>query len=247
MCFHWNKCPFSCTHYYQMKKLTSENLLLIYIILLPLLDSLSFISREFLNFAISPTLIIRPLIPITVATIIFVKNNIKLKMLIVGTIYLAYAFIHLYFFQQLRTELSFGSLFHETQYITNYMFLILNLFIFLFIFYKADKQTTEKLKKYTLIAIIIYISSIYISIITQTYTTTYVEGMGIKGWFESGNSISAILLLGTFILTTMIKQKPINKIAIPTILFIGFYLLRLIGTRAGMFGFIFIVRNICTI
>lgn len=141
-------------------------------------------------------------------------------------------------FNYLKTGISFGTVTSEMQYIINYSFLILNLFIYLFVFYKKD---TTKLKKCILIAMCIYIISIIISIITKTYSTTYVEGLGIKGWFESGNSLGSILILGLFILFTMVKEKKSNKIVIPTILLIGIFLLILLGTRTAMFGSIAVV------
>ena len=218
-----------------MKKINLEKILLIFIAILPILDLLSFLFRNLFGSSISPTLIIRPLISITTLIIIFFKNKIKLKIIAVGFIYGIYALIHLFIFYKIKTDISCGTLFHELQYLINYTFLILNLFLYLFVFYKKD---SNKLKKYILIALFIYISSIYISIITNTYSTTYIEGIGIKGWFESGNSISSIFILGLFILFAMIKDKKLNKIVIPTILLIGFYLIKLIGTRTGLLGFI---------
>lgn len=138
-------------------------------------------------------------------------------------------------FQYFKTGISFGSVTHEAQYIVNYTFSILNLFIYLFIFYKKDSYS---LKKYVLIAITIYILSIYISIITKTYSPTYVEGIGIKGWFESGNSLGSILIIGLFILLTMVKIPNLNKLVIPIIALIGIFLLMLLGTRVSLFGFI---------
>lgn len=120
----------------------------------------------------------------------------------------------------------------------NYTFLILNLFIYLFVFYKKD---TTKLKKCVLISMFIYIFSIYISIITKTYSTTYVEGIGIKGWFESGNSLSSILIIGLFILFTLIKNKQLKVFSIITIAAIGVFLLTLLGTRTALFGFLALV------
>ena len=59
--------------------------------------------------------------------------------------------------------------------------------------------------------------------------------MGYKGFFESGNSISSILILSLFILLPMIKE---NKKLIILIALIGIFLMFLVGTRVGLYGFI---------
>ena len=64
-----------------------------------------------------------------------------------------------------------------------------------------------KLKKSILASLSVYIISIYIAILTKSSSRTYIEGLGYKGWFESGNSLSAILTLGLFIILPMIKEK----------------------------------------
>ena len=84
----------------------------------------------------------------------------------------------------------------------------------------------------------IYIISIWISIITNTSTTTYIEGIGYKGWFETGNSIGAILILSMFIIFTMIREKKYRYWAIAVIILVGIYTTMMLGTRVGLFGFI---------
>ena len=242
-----------------MKKINLEKLLLIFIAILPIFDILSFTFRSTFGTSLSVSTVLRPLIPIFVLTIIFLKNKFKLKLIIAGLIYGIYAAVHLFIFYKIKTGISYGTVANELQYLINYTFLILNLFIYGFIFstngekIHANVETTVPLakgggsaaggglKQFTLLAMAIYISSIYISIITGTSTPTYVEGIGLKGWFESGNSLSSILILGLFILFTMIKTPKINRIVIPVILLIGLYLTAFIGTRTGLFGFIAVV------
>jgi len=229
-------------------KINIENLLLIYIALLPILDFISFLFRNTFDTVLSPVTFIRPIIPIIIIFILFIKNKFKLNLIIISLMYGIYAAIHLFVFYRIKTDISYGTIWHELQYLINYTFSILTLFIFFFI---LNKKNTNKFKKYTLIAMMIYIISIYISIITSTYSSTYVEGMGIKGWFESGNSLGSILILGLFILFTMIKSPKINILVIPTILLIGFYLIKLIGTRVRLIWIYFCImcvymfRNIC--
>ena len=215
-----------------MRKLNIEKLLLIFIALCPILDATSFLFRENFGLTFSPSTFARPIIPIMGITYIFFKYKFKLKLLIAGLIYGIYGIIHLLLFKSVITGISYGTISHEMQYIVNYTYMILNLFIYVFIFRKENYQ---KLKKYIVISIIIYILIIYISIITNTSSRTYIEGMGYKGFFESGNSISSILILSLFILLPMIKE---NKKLIILIALIGIFLMFLVGTRVGLYGFI---------
>lgn len=221
-------------------KLKLENIICVFVILCPILDIVSFIFRNTFNTKISPSTIIRPLIPTLVILWLFIKKDKKIKknLLIIGAIYAIYALIHIYLFSKVKTGMSFGTETHELQYVINYTFMIINLIIFTTVF---KEDNIEKLKKSILISAGIYIISIYISILTKTSSHTYIEGMGYKGWFESGNSISAILLLTMFIYLPCIKDKKYRKFVIPMLVLVGIFLSMLIGTRAGLFGFIIII------
>lgn len=72
-----------------MKKLKSililENLLYLFIIILPILDITSFLFRKFFETNFSPSTFIRPIIPIVAITIIFFKNKKnKFKLKLIG-------------------------------------------------------------------------------------------------------------------------------------------------------------------
>lgn len=117
--------------------------------------------------------------------------------------------------------------------------MILNLFLFMYVF---RKESIKSVQKSLFIAISIYAISIYIAIFTGTSSFTYpVEQMGCKGWFESGNSLSAILVLSMFMILPLIKKANNikEKIAyISVIALVGIFLMTQIGTRVGLFGFI---------
>ena len=229
-----------------MKKINAERILSIFIIVLPILDISSYLFRNFFNTAFSPSTFIRPIIPILLFIYLFFKNrenNFKLKIFIVCFIYLFYSTIHLFIFYKIKTDISYGTIPHELQYLINYSFAILNLFIFLFVFYKKN---TEKIYNSILIANGIYILSIFISIITKTSSSTYLEGIGYKGWFESGNSISNILILNLFIILSYInkfKNLKIKLIATIELFFSGVFLIFLLGTRTGLYGYILVVSS----
>ena len=223
------------------KLLTIENLLLFSIIICPLLDIASFLFRKKFETNYSVSTFIRPIIPMVVFTYLFFKNKFKINKIGIIALYMLYAIIHIFLYYKMTVGCTFGSFIHEAQYIVNYSFMILNLYIFKNIFsYKYN----AKLSYAVLISLGIYIVSIYISIITKTSSTTYIEGIGYKGWFESGNSISSILVLSTFIIMSFVMKIQNSKVKLITMIILaltGIYLVLLIGTRVGLIGFILAV------
>ena len=233
------------------KRLELEDILCVFIIICPILDVASFIFRKFFQTSISISTVIRPIIPIIVIVYIFFKDNIKLPIILAGITYAIYATLHLYIFRFLQTQSSYGNVIRELQYIVNYTFMIMNLFIYLYIFiFRKNKNTDvdiiKKLKKALLISFTIYIGLMFLSILTGTSSFTYTEDeMGYKGWFESGNSVGAIMIIMLFtLLPELIKKENSNKIkiwlGIDTIL-AGIYLTTLLGTRVGLFGFLLVL------
>ena len=224
------------------KNIKLDKLLCMLIVLCPILDMISFIFRNIFITKISPSTFLRPIISIIVVLVILIKDKKTYKIIAITTIYGIYSLIHLYIYQKIRTGCSYGSIIHEAQYIINYTFMILNLFLYMYIFSRND---TSLIKKSLFISVSIYIISIFIAIATGTSSFTYqVEKMGYKGWFESGNSLSAILVLSMFIILPMIKKLKTtkNKIKyISVIILVGIYLMTQIGTRVGLYGFILTV------
>lgn len=155
-----------------------------------------------------------------------------------GFIYALYGCIHLFIYDKLKMNCSFGTIIHEAQYVVNYSFMILNLFVFYYVF---NDKNYNKLYKSILISLSIYILSIFIAVITHTSSPTYIEGIGYKGWFESGNSVSSILVLSTFIILSSIlgiKNKKVKAYVFVILGLVGIYLTTMIGTRVGLLGFI---------
>lgn len=222
-----------------MKKyLKVENLLYLMLILSPFFDSFSFIYRSiYKDVSISPITVIRPIIPIILALYMFIKDKSTRKIFIIGgIIYFIYGITHLYLYNGLLTGISYGGVLHEAQYIINYTYMILVLYIFLY-FYRNKKL--DKLKPVLLIMFGCYLLLIYLSIITNTSSTTYIEGIGYKGWNLSGNSLGSILILLECILLPYMFSKD-KKILIPSIIILillGVFLTFLLGTRVGLFGF----------
>ena len=223
------------------KNCNLENILCLFLVLCPILDIVSFLYRKNFNTNFSPSTIMRPIIPMIIITFLFFTKNKKFKLytFLAFIIYAIYGIIHLYLFTKVKNGSSYSTVFHEAQYIINYSFMILNLFIYIYVF---GNNKSDKLKKTVLFSTCIYIISIFISIITKTSSHTYiVEKLGYKGWFESGNSIGAILILSMFVYITYVRDAKYKKIAIPLVILVGIFLTTLIGTRVGLFGFILVL------
>lgn len=198
------------------KIISVENLLCLFIILCPLFDILSFITRNVWQSKISVSTFIRPIIPVLVGIYIFIKADKKHKkfFLILAFTYILYAIIHLYIMKSLITGCSYGNVINELQYVFNYTFLIIYFIIYVYTFVKKRENKSnindnlKKLRNSIVIMNFIYIVSIYFSIIIGKSSPTYTEtGLGYKGFIESGNSLSAILILSMFIVLYVIKDN----------------------------------------
>lgn len=222
------------------RKIKVEDFLCLLIIICPILDIISFVFRNIFDTNISPSTFLRPVIPIGVMIYLFFKKDKKFKIYTIGVciLYLIYGLMHLYIFEKLKTGISYSNVIHEAQYVVNYSFMILNLFLFIYVFKDRD---TNKLKNSVIISMYIYIISIYLAILTNTSSSTYIEGIGEKGWFATGNSIGTIMILSLFIYIPLLKNKKYRKVLIPLIILLGIYLTMLLGTRVGLFGFILVL------
>ena len=113
-----------------MKNSKLEKLLFIFIAILPILDIFSFTFRNVFQTSISPSTFVRPIIPIIAVIVIFFKNKLKMKMILVSSIYGLYGIVHLILYNTQISGSSYGTVIGELQYIVNYSFMILNLFIY---------------------------------------------------------------------------------------------------------------------
>lgn len=231
-------------------KIKLEDILCIFVILCPIFDILSFTFRNVFKTNVSISTFIRPIIPVCVAIYIFKNANKKEKLYftLIGMLYILYGAIHLIVMKSLITKASYGNVINEAQYILNFTFLMIYFVIYLYVFiYRKinEKDVYEliknddgirKLKKSITIMCFIYIISIAISIITKTSSYTYNEtSTGFKGWIESGNSLSAILLLSLTVILCQIKKSN-NIYTVLTFIMTAIYLTTMIGTRTGLIG-----------
>lgn len=215
-------------------KITLENFLCLFVCICPILDIMSFLFRNYFNTNWSPTTIIRPIIPCFVFVVLFFKETNKKQKIFVASIYAVYSVIHLIIFKKLHNDSSYGNLINEMQYIVNYSLMIINLYLFYTVIHNKTK-----LKNSVTISLTIYIVSLLVSIITKTSSSTYIEKIGYKGYFESGNSLCTVLILSICIILPNIKNKDYFKVLI--VLLTGVYLISLSGMRTGLFGFSLII------
>ena len=118
-----------------------SKILLLFIMLSPVFDIISFLFRNKFDSKISISTFIRPIIPVFVAIYIFFTANKKNKKILISlaTIYILYAIIHLIIAKKLFTGCSDGNIINETQYIFNFTFLVIDLIIYLYTFIYEGK------------------------------------------------------------------------------------------------------------
>ena len=224
---------------WKIEKIELATFLCLLVVACPILDVVSFLFRNSFHLNFSPSTILRPVIPIVAIVYLFFKKNKKFKAYTIGIgfLYGIYAIIHLWLFEQVKTGSSYSNVIHEAQYLVNYSFMILNLFLYSYVF---REKKEEKLRHCILYSTILYLGLLLLAIVTGTSSTTYLEGIGLKGWFESGNSLSAILVLSLFVLLPMIKEKEKQKVVIPVLIVMGIVLMTVIGTRVGLLGYLLV-------
>lgn len=166
------------------------NILLIFIILQPFLDILSYLSiRDIIPFNISTYL--KPLFVFGLGGyLLIIKCHNKKSWFIYISTFVIFTIGHTYILYRLLIESSI--LFHELRFIINIAYMIA-LFIIYSILYKdyPDKEALlRKLKRTILITFCLYFGLLLVSILTNTSALTYeyadASKLGYKGWFDSG-------------------------------------------------------------
>lgn len=259
----------------EKRKVTIDNLLqniiCLYIVFLPILDIISFLFRNKLGLNSSPITYIRPLMLISMIVLFFflLNKKSKVKLIIYNIVILIYAFVHMYIFKKGMQGATIYPLKEELRYIAYYAFggniiflIILKLKEeFLANTYNYDIKINKdsgikindkvflknKYKWSILITSFIYIIILYLTMITKTASYTYSDSKtGYKGFFESGNVLSNVLVfLEILVFIIFSKEKKEN---IKTKIFAGlnFFLLAIynfifLGTRTGKYSTILLM------
>ena len=166
------------------------NILLIFIIMQPVFDILSFLSiREIIPFNISTY--VKPLFVFSFGIyMLFWKSDNKKNWLKYILIFVIFLIGHFYILINLLIPMS--TIIHEFRFIVNIAYMIA-LFIITFTLYHHYDDKREfltKLKKTLLITLLSYFILLIISVLTGTSALTYEYSdkakKGFKGWFDSG-------------------------------------------------------------
>lgn len=225
----------------------AQNLMYLYIILCPIFDMVSYIYRNYIvkqeSISVNPITLLRPIIPMIILMIIFFKVSLaeKIQILFLGLLNILYIYIHSLIFIEYKTYFGSRVLVDEIRIIINYVFAIINVYLMFKLFFRRN---TDKLKIAIAIMTGLYITSILFSIVFKISPNTYTEGIGQKGFFETGNSLSIILLLAVGLLLTTIKLKG-RYIYIGITIITSIYLLFIMGSRTGFYRNIITYNNIC--
>lgn len=224
-----------------------EKLIYIYILLLPIMDLITSLTKDFASISIN--MIIKGLtILFLLIYIFFTKSKYKK----ISLIYIISLFI--YVIAYFTTKIDAWSIsFFENEIINGFKYLYFPLMLIgtLNLFDDLNIQN-KKLKKVLLINLLTYSILLIIPWLTNTSHNSYGNDFafaGIKGWFYSANEIGAIL---TILLVTMYELMDLkNKKKIFAILPI-LVSISLIGTKVSFIGMIgmsllvlchFIIKN----
>jgi len=217
------------------EKLKIEYLFYLFLVISPFLDAFSYWYREwFPKVSVSPTTILRLVIPCILLLFIFIRNRKGRKYLMIGGgVYFLYAVFHLLIYQKFLTGSAYGSVFHEAQYILNYTYMIS---LFYLCYYFSCEGRLSKLKQALTWFLTGYVFLLYLALITHTSSSTYIDGVGYKGWNASGNAVGSLLLITQVILIPyFFEEKKWYHFLL--LIATGVYLMVFLGTRVGLLGF----------
>ncbi|MGY3715235.1 O-antigen ligase family protein [Sutcliffiella cohnii] len=228
---------------FQFFKEKRSNLFLLFIIVQPVLDILTAFSIYYIGSSITFSLVLRMLIMLIGFFFVFtfsgsgygtqIKKYLMLLLVVIGIGFISNFFMKPVF-----------SIFSEVQFIAKALYFIVMFLTYVLIF-TAIKQENAILKfqKYITYAMIIAGSVLVFTLVTGTGFDTYeYKKAGNKGWFFSGNELSAILSIGfPIVLLYAIQQTTTLKklyFWIPVVL-LGISAL-MIGTKVGHLSIILI-------
>lgn len=216
-----------------------EYLLYLFLILSPFFDATSFLFRTiFPQYLLSPSTILRPIIPLILCLYIFIKDpKSRIHFILGGIIYTSYMIGHLYATDMVLTSISYKGLSGELQFVINYSYMI---FLFYAIYWLLKNKKLPYLKQSLTLMLTSYLGLIYLSIVTGTSSPTYIEKIGYKGWNMSGNGLGAILVLTYTLLLPYLMEHKKKWWTWMILVSLIFFLLVLFGTRTGLYGVILV-------
>lgn len=212
---------------------------LIYIILQPFLDILSYLSiRDIIPFGISTYL--KPIFVFALgAYLLFTKCNNKKSWLIYISLFAILTIGHSYLLYKLLIDTSV--ILHELRFLINIAYMVALFIITSAIFkdYPDKEELLRKLKKTILITFCLYFGLLLVSILSGTASKTYeyadLNKLGYKGWFDSGQILGhafSIIFPSLIYIILSPKRKWYYRVIIMTLFIVG---VSLIGTKVPYF------------
>jgi len=215
-----------------------EKFLLKLLILLPIFDLITSLSRRFLETTFSFGIIIKFIIMILLFSFILIyKDNDKRKLIVIFLLYLLYILTYLilklpYIFENSTI------LFNEIYSLSRFFFFPIVFFILYFLIKKGSIDI-NKFKKTMIISIGIYIFVFAISYLTRTSFNSYIgENLGGIGWYYAANEISSIMILLFPFIYYLLEKNKVVLFYIAGI--ISIFFISLIGTKVSSFGILII-------
>lgn len=217
-----------------MKK---QELLYIFLIVLPILDLITSITSRLYNFPISLGAIIKGLLLVFFLYYILFKSKSKFRKFSLYYLVFIVVFFALYFIVK-PDLLNLHYLLTEINYIFKFIFFPI-CFIGMLNFFDDYGFDKERINKILIINILEYGLLILLAVITKTEFNSYTTGyLGTVGWYYSANEISTILILLLPFLFCLLSSK--NRFAILVMLPI-IYILGLVGTKVSFLGTLIIM------
>ena len=215
------------------------NVMLLFVLLQPILDILSFLS-------------IRNVIPINISTylkpvfvfgfaiyLLFTKSQSLKKWIVYIILFSLFAIGHFYILSMLFIPMA--TILHELRFIINIAYMIALFIIFLTIYncHPDKEDMLRRLKKTVLITFCIYFILFIVAILSGTSALTYEYSdeakKGFKGWFDSGQILGhSFSICFPILMYTILKPKR-NWFLRITILSLFIMSVSLIGTKVPYF------------
>lgn len=222
---------------------TITKMVLVFIILQPVFDILSFLNiRGYLPIGIST--VAKPLFVFGIGVFIFCADKKQRKCYSKYLIpYGILMIIHSFMLKELMVENSV--IIHEIRFMINvaYMLVMFMIMDYLYTNNENKKDFISSLKKVLVITFFIYIVPLIIAVITGTSAKTYeysdASKLGFKGWLDSGQIFGhALSIVLPFLIYYCIKNEWKNKIInilSKILIIVPIIALLLIGTKVTYF------------
>ncbi|UOQ94430.1 O-antigen ligase family protein [Halobacillus shinanisalinarum] len=215
-------------------------LLLLFIIVQPVLDILTYFSIQSLNINVTVGIIFRVLFMVVSLWFIFFGNSSRLKKYVIFYLMAMFVVFGIGLVYNYFAKPIFDP-FVELQFVakTVYFFIMLCSYLLLFTNIDRKNDVSHRILRAVSVAMFIVSLTMFIAILTGTSSSTYEwNKFGFKGWFFSGNELGSIVAV-SFPLTylyALIKSDGLKKVYyfIPVVMLAAVSIL--IGTKVGYFA-----------